>query len=217
MIKGAEKKYSIEKTDNLLIIKTSFFEAEKGSVLHGDIYNRELTSILASIAVAGVFYLVFVMGFHNKIVAFILSTLVLIAGFAFFRKFIFKGRYMETIFDNSSGTTEISLTGVFGKKREIFATGDVREVRVESRKTGIENPDGVAFVEKISAQHGMVIPGFGEEKIFHMLKLKLSDGSDRVIYADISMHDVMTAHQEIKEFLKIQEQAQKQRVSKNEI
>ena len=46
-----------------------------------------------------------------------------------------------------------------------------------------------------------VIPGFGEEKTFFMLKLKLADGTDRMIYADTEMQGVIDAHEEIKGFL----------------
>jgi hypothetical protein len=40
------KTYQLDIKDNILIFRTTFFKAEKGSVLHSGIYNRELASSL---------------------------------------------------------------------------------------------------------------------------------------------------------------------------
>ena len=97
---------------------------------------------------------------------------------------------------------KIYTSWITKKLRETIAIGSIKEIRIESRKQEVENPDAVEFVEKISAQHGTVIPGFGEEKVLFLLKLHLSDGTERIIYSDDSMQDVMSAHDEIKEFLR---------------
>jgi hypothetical protein len=128
-------------------------------------------------------------------------AVIFIGGYPVFRKFVFKDRSLEVLFDRARGLAEISVTGLLRRRAESLPLSAVKNVLIESRKIGIENPDAVKFVEKISAQHGQVIPGFGEEKTFFMLKLKLADGTDRLIYADTVMQDVMHAHEEIKGFL----------------
>lgn len=203
MIEAGDKGYSITKSDSLLTLRTVHFAVDTGSVLHSGIYNREFASVLTSLAVAGFVYMVLVMNIKKPLVPHIAFILVLIACFPFFRRFIFKERYMETVFDGSKGTAEICVTGIMRRKMDSVPLRDIVNVIIESRKKEIENPDGVHFVEKISLQHGMAIPGFGEEKVFFLLKLILADGTDRVIYVDRVMHYVLSAYDEIKEFLKI--------------
>ena len=118
-----------------------------------------------------------------------------------FRIYIFKDRYLEAVFDKGSGKAEISFQGLLRKKRDEIPIRKITHVFIDSKKTEVENPEGVEFVEKISLQHGMSIPGFGEEKTFYQLKLKIADGPDRIIFADTDMDDVIAAHAEIKEFL----------------
>ena len=196
-------KYSIQKTENILIFKTAYFTADKGSVLHSGIYNKEFTSVLAASVTAGLASLAFIMISGRTIFSYIVFILISIAGFPVFRRFVFKDRCMETIFDNSAGRAEIYLQGIIKKKKDIIPIKDIVNVIIERKKTEVENPDGTEFVKKISLQHGTVIPGFGEEIELFMLKLVLTGGNDRLLYADSNMQDVMKAHDEIKGFLKI--------------
>jgi hypothetical protein len=147
--------------------------------------------------------MVLVMNIKKTLFPHIAFVVVLIACFPFFRRFIFKERYMETIFDRSKGMADICVTGIKRRKMDSLPLRDIVNVMIESRKMKIENPDGVRFVEKISLQHGMAIPGFGEEKVFFLLKLILADGTDRIIYVDVAVQDVIDAHGEIKEFLNL--------------
>jgi hypothetical protein len=87
------------------------------------------------------------------------------------------------------------------KVKETIVLGSINDISIEIRKREVENPDAVKFIEKISLQHGTVIPGFGEEKVLFLLKLYLMDGSERTIYSDKTMQDVISAHDEIKGFL----------------
>lgn len=196
-------KYRIEKTGDILIFKTSNFTADRGSVLHSGIYNKEFASALSSLCIAGLSYMVVVMNFRKGVLSHVVFLVVFAAGFLFLRSFIFKEKYMETVFDRSAGRAEIYLAGMTKKRKDRIAIRDIGNILIEQKKSSVENPDAVEFVEKISSQHGMAIPGFGEEKIFFLLKLKLSDGTDRLIFADSDMHDVIRAHDEIKEFLRI--------------
>jgi len=180
---------------------TDSFSADTASVLHSGIYNREFASVLASMAAAGLVYALAVMISGKSFVSYAAFILLLAGGFYFFRSFVFKSRYLEVIFDKDGGEAVISRSGLVKKERELVPLGSIGRVFVESRKSRIENPDGVAFVEKISLQHGMVIPGFGEENVSYLLKLKLSDGSDRLIFVTGDMGEAIAAHDEIREFL----------------
>ncbi len=201
--KDVDKKYSVQKTGTSLVFRTAFFRPEKGSVLHTDIYNREFISALASSALAGGVYMVAVMQSVKTSTAFGISVVFFIAGFLLFRKFVFPGRYLQVVFDVPAGTAEIFQNTLTGGKKEVVAIRDISDVGISSRKDTIENPDGVAFVEKISHQHGMVIPGFGEETTFFMLTLVMADATERIIYADSDRQSVTDAQAELKEFLKI--------------
>jgi hypothetical protein len=198
-----DSNYRVEKTGDILVFRTAHFTAGQGSVLHRGIYSQEFASSLSSLAVAGLVYMAVVMNFRKGILPHIAFLVVFVSGFLFLRGFVFKERYMETVLDHSAGRAEIFHSGITKKKKDSFAIRDINNVLIEQTKAAVENPDGVKLVERISSQHGMAIPGFGEEKIFFLLKLKLADGTDRLIFADSDMQDVIKAHDEIKEFLRI--------------
>ncbi len=198
-----KKRYETKRTVALLLFRTGHFSSERESVLHKGIYNKEFASALSSLAVAGLVYAALAIEHKRAILPHVVFAVIFIGGYPLFRMFVFKDRYLEALFDLSRGLAEISISGLTGKKKESLPLSAVKGVLIESRKIGVENPDAVEFVEKISAQHGTVIPGFGREKTFFELKLILADGSDRMIYADTQMQDVLDAHEEIKEFLKL--------------
>ena len=198
-----EKSYKIERTDVRLLFGTEHFSAERGSVLHKGIYSRELASALSSLSVAGLVYAALALNYRRTVFFHVVFAVIFIGGYPLFRTLVYKDRFLEALFDQTRGLAEISVTGLIKKKTESLPLSAVKNVLIESKRIGVENPDAVEFVEKISAQHGTVIAGFSGEKTFFMLKLVLADGSDRMIYADTEMQDVMDAHEEIKGFLKI--------------
>ncbi|MEJ2684327.1 MAG: hypothetical protein P8Z71_08025 [Candidatus Sulfobium sp.] len=195
--------YSIEKTGRVLVFRTTSFSVDTTSVLHTGIYNREFTSVLAAMAVAGLVYTLLVVNYGRSFIAYAAFILLFVGGFSFFRKFVFRSRYLEAIFDRDKGSVEVSVGGLVKKTRDQFPLNSVGAAMIETIKTKIENPDGVEFVEKISLQHGMAIPGFGEEKVSYQLKLKLTDGSDRIIFTTGEMKNALSAHEAIKEFLEL--------------
>jgi hypothetical protein len=129
--------------------------------------------------------------------------LILAGGFAFFRKFVFKEDLMEVVFNSVAGEAKIYSSWITKRLKETISIKNIKDISIESRKQEVENPDAVKFVKHISLQHGTVIPGFGEEKVFFLLKLHLYDGSQRTIYSDSNMQDVINAHDEIKGFLEL--------------
>lgn len=199
----SEKKYQTERKETFLLFRTESFSAEREGVLHKGIYNKEFASVLSSLATAGLIFAALAMQHERTILPHVAFAVIFIGGYPLFRMFVFKDRSLEALFDQSRGLAEISISGLIGKKTESFPLLTINSVLIERLSIGVENPDGVEFVEKIAAQHGTVIPGFGEEKTFFLLKLILADGCDRLIYADTEMKDVMDAHAEIKEFLKL--------------
>jgi hypothetical protein len=196
-------KYRIEKTDGSLIFRTAHFAAERGSVLHRGIYSHEFAAALSSLTIAGLAYMVMVIDVKKGIFAHVVFLVVFVSGFLLLKRFVFKEKFLEAVFDRTAGKTEIYTVGITKKKKNSIRMQDIENVLIAQKKSAVENPDAVAFVEKISSQHGMPIPGFGEEKMFYLLTLKLSDGTDRLIFADSDMRDVMQVHDEIKGFLKL--------------
>jgi hypothetical protein len=197
----AGRNYTISKEEDTLIFRTPSFATGLDSVLHSGIYNREFASVLASAAGAGLVYVVVAVNLDNRFIHALVFLLVFAAGFPVFRKFVFKEALMEVIFNPAAGEATLYITRITRKLKEVIALDRIKGIGIESRRRQIENADAVEFVEKISLQHGTVIPGFGRETVLFLLKLKLTDGSERTIYSDNAMQDVIAAHDEIKEFL----------------
>ena len=193
--------YRICREEERLIFTTSSFRVDPESVLHSGIYNREFSSMLASATVAGAVYVIAAMNGGSAAVSSLVFLLVFAAGVLLFRKFVFRESLMEVVFDGAGGEVQISTSRMTKRLLATVAMEDIEKIMIERRIKEVENPDAVKFVEKISAQHGTVIPGFGKESVKFILKLRIADGTERVIYSDDSMEDVISAHDEIKDFL----------------
>jgi hypothetical protein len=202
-MRADDKGYSICREENRLTFRTPTFRVGPDSVLHSGIYNREFSSMLASATVAGVIYVIIALNSRSALLSSMAFLLVFAAGILFFRKFIFKRIVMEVVFDIGRGEVKIFRNWIKKSLRETISLGSIQKISIERTKEEAENPDAVEFVKKISAQHGTVIPGFGGETVKFLLKLGIADGTERVIYSDDSMEDVMSAHSVIREFLKI--------------
>ena len=200
---AANKNYTIRKEEDRLIFTTPSFEAGFDSLLHSGIYNREFASLLASAAGAGLVYMIVAMNLDNTFTHALVFLLVFAGGFPLFRKFVFKEALLEVVFHSAAGEAKIYITRITRRLKETIATDRIKGISIESRRREIENADAVEFVEKISLQHGTVIPDFGRETVQFLLKLHLTDGSERIIYSEKKMQDVISAYDEIKEFLKI--------------
>lgn len=207
MTSAADKNYTISKEGGKLIFATPSFRVGPESVLHSGIYNREFSSVLASAAIAGIAYVLAAVNtgstIANTIVRAMVFLLVFGGGFPFFRKFVFREGLREVVFNTASGEAKVYTSWITKKLDETIPINNIQDISIEGRKREIDNPDAVRFVKQISLQHGTVIPGFGEEKTLFLLKLHLSDGSERTIYSDNEMQDVLSAYDDIKGFLKI--------------
>jgi len=198
---AAFRNYTVITGEDKLIFITPTYRSDPDSVLHSGIYNREFSSALASAAVAGIAYMFVAFNTGNTIGRAMVFLLTFAGGFPFFRKFVFKESLLEVVFNAAAGEAKIYTTWITKRLKETVSIMNIKDISIESRKHEVENPDAVKFVKHISLQHGTVIPGFGEEKMLFLLKLHLSDGSERTIYSDSNMQDVITAYDEIKGFL----------------
>ncbi len=184
MNKEQVKKYTLQKKTDSLIFRTSSFRAEKKSVLHSGIYNKEFSSALSATALSGIVYLFLFLSIRMTALYYLILILIFVAGFFWFRAFVFKERYLEVVFNKSNKTVKITRHDLIRRKIETFSLDNLSSIDVESKKFVPENPDGIKFVEKISIQHGSFIPGLGDEQEFVSLVLKFNDGTERNIYTD---------------------------------
>lgn len=203
MIENDNSTYRLAKDASRFVFRTTRFIADKGSVLHSGIYNREFSSVLASFAFAGTAYFLLVMSFGKGPLFYAVFMLLFIGTFPLFRTYIFRERSLESVFDRSRGSVEVSRHWLRRKVLLSRPLEDISRIRIDTKKTDVVNRDGVEFVQKISAQHGTVIPGFGEETTFYSLRLMFVDGTESTVFADRNLQDVLTVHDELKEFLKI--------------
>ncbi|MGC2064104.1 MAG: hypothetical protein WA610_14105 [Thermodesulfovibrionales bacterium] len=187
-----------------MIFRTAYFNTGTGSVLHSGIYNREFASMLGSLGMAGLAYAVISMSGSSGLVSFSVLIVLALVSFPFFRRYIFREHFLTTTFDKSSGMVGIRQEGIFHRMVAGFPMADVRSILIRTKKSTIENTDAVEFVKKISLQHHTAIPGFGDDSSLFILTLILADGTDRIIFADTCMQDVIEAHGRINNFLDIQ-------------
>ncbi len=181
---NSTKKYQIKIEQDRLIFTTSSFKVVKGSVLHKGIYTKEFTSMLFASAICVFVYMAITL--INNEIAFIHHLIVIfvfIIAFLGSRKFLFNEKYIEVVFDKSDNTVSITLPGIIKKNIEKIPLDNIKSIDVGSKKFIPENIDGIKFVEKISLQHGSFVPGLGDEEEFITLLLRLTDGSERLIYA----------------------------------
>jgi hypothetical protein len=187
-----------------LIFRTAYFKAGTGSVLHSGIYNREFSSMLGSLGMAGLAFAVVSLSGGTRLASFAVLITLSLVSFPFFRSYIFREQFLITSFDRKTGMVTIRQEGLLHRQVAGFPMADIRTLLIRTKKSAIENTDGVEFVKKISLQHHTVIPGFGEDTSLFLLTLILADGSERIIFTDTCMQDVVEAHGRIHNFLDIQ-------------
>lgn len=160
--------------------------------------------MLGSLGMAGLAYAVITMSGGSGVAAFAALLVLALVSFPFFRRYIFREHFLRTTFDKAAGTAGIGQEGFFRGTSAGIPLADIRQIVIRTRKSAIENTDAVEFVKKISLQHNTAISGFGDDTSLFMLTLVLADGSERIIFADTVMQDVIEAHDRISTFLDIQ-------------
>jgi len=167
--------YQLRTRGSVLSFKTGAFRAEPGSALHSGIYNRELVAsliagaIVVLVALIAVIKGVDIRGPHyiGAVVVFAMLTFLI-------RVYVLYEEYLELSIDREKGIINL-IVRKMTKKRFRWALGELTGVRRGLTVIAPENPDGIEIVKKISMQHGMVIPGFGEAKEYHSVNLEFGE------------------------------------------
>lgn len=162
------------------MLKTTSFKAERGSVLHSGIFNRELASSLAAGAVIVVLSFFFALYFKITVIYLIAVALIFAALFILFRMYVFREPSLKTVFDREKRTVTLSLRRTMGSSVRSFPLDELSGIRLDHASFQPENQDAVQFVERIALQHGTVIPGFGKTEDFYTVELDFS-GEKQVI------------------------------------
>lgn len=183
-----------------LLLKTAHYKVEKGSILHSGIYNREMSSSLASSAVAGAFLIAFAATTGAGALHFAIAAVLFVGGVVFFRMTVFKENPLAVSVSKADGKVTIKYPGVFFGHTESFATEEVEKLAVELTTITPENPDGIKVVKKIALQHGTVIPGFGEELELHSVSFVLKDGTKKTVFASKDAEAADTLYERLREF-----------------
>lgn len=170
--------YEIRGGDEVLVIRARTFSPERGSVLHGGIFSKELASSFMATGLSLLFLLVVVLlGGRPGPVHYSLAVVVFIVCFVFSRIYLFSGAYLETVIDRKRACITIIRKGFFRSRIVRKPLGDLRDIALSTTKYEAEDSDAAQFVRRIAAQHGTVIPGFGERKIYHSVVLAIGEGS----------------------------------------
>ncbi|MFZ6006685.1 MAG: hypothetical protein ACOYU2_03410 [Nitrospirota bacterium] len=176
-------KYQMDIKDNMLIFRTSSFRAEKGSVLHSGIYNRELSSSLAAGALVMLLGFFFAVRFKTTAVHFIAALLLFVIFFIVFRTYIFLETVLCVAVDKKNGNIDIALERIFGKRRITSPLSELDNIRQDYLAVTPENPDGIKLVEQVALQHGTVIPGFGKTAEFYTVEMEFKNGKRITIFS----------------------------------
>lgn len=196
------KPFQIDIRGDVLDLKTSSFKVEKGSVLHTDIFNRELAAMLSAGVIVTVVGIFAVMNFKVTAVHFVLAFILFGASFFILRTYIFNEPVLGAVFDKGKGTIDITIKRVFGEKKETYSIANVTGIRLEHVTMKPENPDGIKVVENVSLQHGTVIPGFGQAEDFYTAQLHLRD-KDVMIFSSKDKSETEKVIAEIKDFMRL--------------
>ncbi|HET6514669.1 MAG TPA: hypothetical protein VFG09_05865 [Thermodesulfovibrionales bacterium] len=166
--------YDLMIKDDTLILRTSSFRAEKGSVLHSGIYNRELASSLAAGGVLMLLGFFFAASGKITVVHLVSGAAVFAVLFLVSRRFLFREVILEALFDRVNDRIDTSVRKIVGSVRQVHKMSELSGICLDHVTVQPENPDGIRVVEKIALQHGTVIPGFGKIKEFHVVQLDFS-------------------------------------------
>jgi hypothetical protein len=198
---GNNQPYQLTAEDSRLLLMTSSFRAERGSVLHSGIYNRELTSSLASGTLVGAVFLALVMAGVEVTAAYVVPAVILFGGlFVLFRKAVFYEEQLEAVFDRAGRVITVVVRR-FPKRRYTYPLDELADIREDHIVMTPENPDGISFVEKIAAQHGAAIPGFGETKEFYTVDLEFKDGRRMRVFSSREESGAGQLRMRLKEFI----------------
>jgi hypothetical protein len=193
--------FTFEIKNNLLIFKTTSFKAEKGSILHSAIYNRELASSLASGAFIMLLGFFFVSRFNITIIHLFLGLVLFALSFIFFRTFIFKEPKLILIINKEKKHLNINLKAIINKRIEI-PFSELISVKQGYFKVAPDNIDGIRLVERVALQHGTVIPGFGKTVELFTVEIEFGKGKRITLFSSENLLEVKEIISKILDFIK---------------
>ncbi len=198
-----ENTYQIEIEKNMLVLKTMSFKAEKGSVLHSGIYNRELAASLTAGAIVLAIGFFLASRYRLGILHFIASLVIFILLFLFFRAYVYRKQVLEVVLDKKTSTVSFFLKNIIKRLKASYPLSEFSGFRQNHIAISPENPDGIQIVEKIALQHGTVIPGFGETVEFYTVELGFKNGVNEMIFSSKYKSKADDVVKKIKDFLEI--------------
>ncbi|MBC8412851.1 hypothetical protein H8E50_04165 [bacterium] len=179
-----EEAYTIERESEKLTFTTTSFRAEKSSVLHEGVYSPEFSSImLASAAAAGIYAAGEYFNISSIIFRLLLALIIFILAFWISVQYVFRKRHLKAVFDKSCNELSLTIPGFITTTHEKIALNQINDIAMETKTLVHENPDGIAFVQRIAKQHGGAVPGLRDPAEFNTPSLKLEDGAERIILA----------------------------------
>ncbi len=118
--------------------------------------------MMSAMMLSGAIYAVLALNFKVIVFHYIASVLVFVIVFISFRKYIFRERYLEIVFDKTKEIATLRRSRFIGMRTEKIPFSSIKSVEAGSRQILPVNIDGIQFVQKISAQHGSPVPGLEE-------------------------------------------------------
>jgi hypothetical protein len=196
-----KKEYNISMKKGALIFSTTSFRAEEGSMLHSGIYSRELTSSLGAGAVIVAIALILV-ALEIKLTLPMLGVAVLmfLILMVLFRAYVFFEEHLKVTLDKTRGEIRL-FKKALKNKEEVIPLDLLRSIRQGVTVLIPENQDGIAVVKKISAQHGMPIPGFGEPREYYSVVFEFFDERDIMVFSSEDSHEADAVLDMMKNFV----------------
>jgi len=195
-----ERPYQLDIGKDTLVLRTTSFKAEKGSVLHEGIYNREFVSSLAAAAVGGVVVFLLSVFLGHGAMNYVIGGAVFVVTFPLFRKFFFWEPFLLTGIDRVRGEVTITLRKPFGGGEVRNPLAQLKDIKVHHTRVEIPNPDAAEFVERIALQHGTVTPGLGEADEFYSVEL-VFDGRETSVFVSKKMDEAISVMERLREFV----------------
>src|SRR5208283_5509855 len=121
--------YSFDIHDQVLAFRTASFRAEKGSVLHSGIYNRETASTFAAGACMILLGFFFASGRHLSAISSVTSLLLFVLLFLFFRTFVFRETFLQVVIDKGNNVVAIMRRRFFRTEKQSFAFSGLEGIR----------------------------------------------------------------------------------------
>ncbi len=173
--------YSLQVSEDRVVLRTTSFRAERASVLHSGIYSRELAASLLSGAVVVLFLFLVALWHRPTVGHFIIAALAFAVLVPVTRYYIFREPELITVFDPGADVVRITLRAPLKRHSVVKTMSRLKGMKVVHHRFEVENPDGVEFVKKIALQHGQVMPDFGKPQQLYSLVLEFEDGTYEIL------------------------------------